>query len=195
LEQAQPAPHDLGKDLQFVRSAVERNRGDHEGPMAVYWLWGAVTLIGFSLSDFAPQASGRYWALMGPLAGVATWLIMRRIMRRYGIADRKESVREWMQWIGMAAVIVLLSLDVGAGKFNGATLGQLIMLVVGYTYFLTYVRRGDVVMLVGGLAMVFGFVLLAYQQRYVWTTIGACVFVALAGGSTIAHLTRKRSHG
>src|SRR5437660_2864352 len=172
MEHAQPIANSVGtdvrEDLQFVRSVVER--GEHqEGPTAVYWIWGVVTFIGFAMNDFAPRWDGLYWAVVGPLAGVATWLVVRRMLHRFGVADRKESVREWLQWVAMAVVIVLLAFDAGRGKIGGAVMGQLVLLVVGYTYFLTYVRRGDRVMLIAGLLMMAGFVALMFVTNYVWT--------------------------
>src|SRR2546430_6068499 len=146
---------DVRQYLQFVRSVVER--GEHqEGPVAVYWIWSVVTLFGFAFNDYLPHWDGVYWLIAGPLAGVATWLIVRRFLRRFGISDHKEMTREWLQWVAMAVAIVLLGLDAHWGKIDGSTLGQLILLIVGYTYFLTFVRRGDRVMLVSGLLMVAG---------------------------------------
>jgi len=197
VDQAQPATPNIGpdvrQDLQFVRAAVER--GAHpEGPSIIYWLWGTVTLIGFALNDFAPPRwDGLYWAIIGPIAGVITWLIMRQILLRYGVADRKETTREWLQWVAMAACILLLVFDTSRGRIAGSTLGQLILLIVGYTYFLTYVRRGDRVMLIAGLTMAGGFVVMTFATTYIWTIMGVCVFLALAGGATIAELTRKRA--
>ena len=131
--------------------------------------------------------------IAGPIAGVATWLIVRRFLRRFGISDHKEMTREWMQWVAMAVAIVLLGLDAHWGKIDGSTLGQLILLIVGYTYFLTFVRRGDRVMLVSGLLMVAGSVAMVFVKSHIWTIMGIAVFVALAGGSTIAELTQKRA--
>src|SRR5881296_3074948 len=128
MEHAQPVGSQTGKDvsadLQFVRAIVERGE-HHEGPTIVYWIWGIVTFFGFALNDVAPRWDGLYWAIVGPLAGVVTWIVMRRILRRYGVADRKESTREWMQWVGMAVVIVLLAFDASRGKIGGAVVGQL----------------------------------------------------------------------
>src|SRR5258708_11146372 len=122
MEHAQPVGgkvgNDVREDLEFVRAVVERGE-HHEGPIVVYWLWGIVTFVGFAMNDFTPRWNGLYWAIAGPLAGVVTWLMMRRILRRFGISDRKESAREWLQWVGMAVVIVLLVFDAGRGKING----------------------------------------------------------------------------
>ena len=196
MEHVQPAASgldsDVRQDLQFVRSVVER--GEHqEGPVAVYWIWGVVTLFGFALNDYLPQWDGVYWLIAGPIAGVATWLILRRFLRRFGISHHKEMTREWLQWVAMAVAIVLLGLDAHWGKIDGSTLGQLILLIVGYTYFLTFVRRGDRVMLVSGLLMVAGSVAMVFVKSHIWTIMGIAVFVALAGGSTIAELTQKRA--
>jgi hypothetical protein len=193
MEAAQSLPPELQQDLHFVRSAVERG-AYHEGPPLIYWLWGLITLVGFSLIDYAPQWSGAYWAIAGPLGGVASWLMLRRILRRYGIADPREAAREWLQWVGMAAAILLLGFDAGRGRIGGNTLGQLILLIVGYTYYMSYVRRGDRVMLAGGLTMAAGYVVLAFASSHVWTIMGLSVFAALAGGSTFAALMRKHGH-
>src|SRR5437879_3237833 len=193
MESAQPVSPELQQDLHFVRSAVER--GEHpEGPPLVYWLWGIITLVGFSLIDYAPRWSGAYWAVMGPIGGIASWLMLRRILRRYGIVDPREAAREWLQWAGMAAVILLLGFDAGRGRIGGNTLGQLILLIVGYTYYMSYVRRGDRVMLAAGLMMAAGYVVLAFASSHVWTIMGLSVFAALAGGSTFAALTRKHGY-
>jgi hypothetical protein len=163
---------DLRQDLQFVRAAIERGE-NHEGPAIIYWLWGVVTFFGFALNDYVPRWDGLYWAIVGPSAGVASWLILRRLLRRYGVSDRRETTREWLQWVGMAAAIVILGFDAHRSKIDGSTLGQLILLIVGYTYFLTYVRRGDRVMLASGLLMIGGSVAMVFVTSHMWTIMGA----------------------
>jgi hypothetical protein len=193
VDSAPTVPPELQQDLHFVRTAVER--GEHqEGPAAVYWLWGVITLVGFSMIDLAPQWTGLYWAVMGPLGGVLTWMMLRRVLRRHGVSNRRGMMQEWLAWGGMAVVILLLGFDAARARISGPVMGQLILLIVGYTYYLSYVRRGDRVMLAGGLVMIGGFVLLGFVSTHVWTILGICVFVALAGGSTFAGLTRNKHH-
>src|SRR5206468_2942984 len=66
-----------------------------------------------------PRWSGPYSAIAGPVGGVVSWFVLRRILRRHGIANPRETAREWLQWLGMAAVILLLGFDTGRGRIGG----------------------------------------------------------------------------
>ena len=60
-------------DLAYVRGAVERTGSVHVP--AVYLMWAAICLVGFSMSDFIANGwvgwsysvIGWYWTVMGPV--------------------------------------------------------------------------------------------------------------------------------
>ncbi|MYE54441.1 MAG: hypothetical protein F4X34_04500 [Chloroflexi bacterium] len=77
-------------DLAYVRGAVERTEGVHVP--SVYLMWAVISLIGFSMPDFIANGwlgwsysgIGWYWAVMGPVGFVASWLLSARAGDRAG---------------------------------------------------------------------------------------------------------------
>jgi hypothetical protein len=56
----------LRRDIGYVRDVVDRSE-KRGGPAAIYLFWAAVVLVGFPLGDFAPQHTGTFWMIAGPL--------------------------------------------------------------------------------------------------------------------------------
>src|SRR2546422_5529862 len=122
----------LSQDLQFVKAAVERSRAPLFTPPSLGLLWGTITLVGFSLGDFYPPYSGLYWFFAGPLGGVASWFLGKRISRSYGELDRRQGMQELLHWTGMFVAILLLILP--SRGIQPAAFGQLVLLIIAYSY-------------------------------------------------------------
>jgi hypothetical protein len=155
-------------------------------PPAIALYWGTATLIGFAMLDFAREYAWIFWLVAGPVGGVYSWWVGKRLEREWGESDSVEGWREFWHWMGMALCGLLLILPVWKGRLSPYSTGQLALLLVAYTYFHAWVRRGDVVVLVAALVMVAGFVALNWMTRYTWTLIGVSVFLAMAVGSVVA---------
>ena len=97
-----------------------------------------------------------------------------------------EGWREFWHWMGMAFFLMLLLLPAFKNRMTSYATAQLALLIVAYTYFHAWVRRGDLVVLVAGAVMVAGYVALNWISTYTWTIVGASVFVAMALGSVVA---------
>jgi hypothetical protein len=175
----------LSQDLQFVKDAMERSRAPAFTPPSMGLLWGTITLVGFSLGDFYPQYSGPDWAIAGPLGGVVSWMLGKRLSRMYGEMDRRQGMQELLHWSGMFVAILLLVFP--ARGIAPAAFGQLVLLIIAFGYYLAFVRRGgDWVILAASACMLGGYIALTFVHRYVWTLTGVCVFLAFTLGSFLA---------
>jgi hypothetical protein len=65
-----PLAH-VERDLRFVRGALETSHRQRS-PGAIYFLWAAGVLVGFSLVDFLPSAIPLYWSVAGPAGFLAS---------------------------------------------------------------------------------------------------------------------------
>lgn len=124
----------LQRDLSFVRAAVER--GDAPAsPAGVYYLWAAISLVGFALIDYAPAQVGLYWMFAGPLGGVASGLIGWRAARARGQSSERLGRRHWLHWTALVAAIFLLAPLVATGRIPNAEMPRLVLLLVAFAYF------------------------------------------------------------
>ena len=48
----------MEQDLRYVRQAVDRRGRVVRGPFAIYYMWAVYVLVGYTLIDVAPRASG-----------------------------------------------------------------------------------------------------------------------------------------
>ena len=187
MEHAAPLSREqLAAQLRAVQSSVERSRRPVMTPPSIALYWGTATLVGFSMLDFAPNWSGPFWMVAAPLGGVYSHFMAKRLERKYGETDSLEGWREVWHWMGMAGCLMLLLLPAIKNRITPFATAQLSLLIVAYTYFHAWVRRGDLVVLVAGGVMVAGYVALNWISTYTWTIVGASVFVAMAVGSLVA---------
>src|SRR5690349_2944681 len=69
----------LEGDLRYVKGAIANREPSAGIPLAIAAYWAAAMAVGFTLLDFAPQYTGLFWIIVGPLglfysAGVGTRL-------------------------------------------------------------------------------------------------------------------------
>src|SRR5437763_12801202 len=97
----------LEQDLHQIAAAVRRRDAD-TGPAGVWWMWAALVLIGFPLGDLRPEWAGLFWAICGPLGGVASWALSRRYARRTGVWDPAEGRIAALHFGGLLAFFRLI---------------------------------------------------------------------------------------
>jgi len=70
-------------DIGYVREVLQTSERD-QGPVAIYYLWAAILLVGFSLLDFVSgYVVGLYWAIAAPAGfALSTFLGWRASQRR-----------------------------------------------------------------------------------------------------------------
>lgn len=169
---------EMRQDLGYIANVLHRS-DPVRGMPAIYWLWAAVTLVGFALPDFAPHYAGLYWVLAGPLGGLASFLIGWRSGVKSGEMDHALGMRYAWHWslTGLACFLVALPL------VNGVSIHYVapnFLLVIGLAYGLAGVHLERPLRWVG-LLMMLGYVALTWPQfPYAWTATGLLTASALA---------------
>src|SRR5437868_12213935 len=94
----------LQDDLHYVREAVAR-REHPRGPFSIYYLWAAYVLVGYTLIDVAPKASGWFFLIGGTLGGIASAYLGRRYSRRTGEFDRDHARRTMLHFTSIVLAV------------------------------------------------------------------------------------------
>jgi hypothetical protein len=175
-------------DLRFVRDVVEAAERDRS-PVAIYFLWAIVGLIGFALVDFYATWASAYWRVAGPVGFLASALLGWRHARRTGQITLGAGRRHLLHWGAMLAAIFLAGLMPLAGLFPPAALGPAILLILALGYFQAGVHL-DRTFLWVGLLMSVGYVFVMFVDRYAWTVVGLVVAIALS----LAGIRGERVH-
>lgn len=180
-------------DLRYVRSVVdEADRAG--GPAAVYWLWAAISLVGFSLIDLRPRAVPVFWAVAGPLGGIASFWLGWRSSRRLGQDRPGEGLQHVLHWTGMMAAIGLVLLLPAAGLLPPDGIPTLILLVVALGYW-TAGAYLDRKMLYVGAVMAAGYLasLAAAGRPGTWILTGVMISASLAISGWLARSAWRRA--
>jgi hypothetical protein len=132
----------LGDDLDYVRSVLQRTE-EHGTIPSIYFLWAAVTLVGFALVDIKPEFAGAFWAIAGPLGGILSAVLGWRWSLRVGQASRRVGALHFIHWFGFMGAILLLVPMIARGELRGESISRVILLLVGLTYLLAgnYLER------------------------------------------------------
>ncbi len=184
----------LQEDLQYVRSAVARGEGGHN-PAAVYFLWAAITFVGFALLDQRPDKVGLYWLFVGPLGGVLSGLLGWRAGRARGQSSQAAGRRHWLHWSALVLAIMLLMPLAATGHIPGNEIPRLVLLLVAFAYFTGGNQLdGRLRWIAAAVAGCYLLTLARPELPYLWTltaTIVAVSFVA-CGLVTAASERRER---
>lgn len=176
----------LQQDLGFVRETV--THAGARAPAGMYFLWGAVTFVGFVLMDLRPIWVGPYWMVAGPLGGVLSGYMGWRDQMRHGQLDRALGMRWVWHWSAfMAAIFLLVPLAV-RGAIAWDAFGPIILVLIALTYFLAGVHLNPPLRWIGMLAAV-GYLIVLTTMAHAWTIAG----VTLAAGCAVAGLQEWRA--
>jgi hypothetical protein len=166
----------VGQDLGYVRGLLERS--EPRSPPAIYVLWAVVVLVGFTLTDLAPTASGLFWLIAAPVGFlVSTWL-GARAAKKEGQVDRAEGDRHFLHWGGLLAALVLIIPLAWSKAVTGPGAGQVTLLVVALAYYLEGVHQERPNLWVG-LAIAAGYLLTFVVTRHAWLLVGVIISAAL----------------
>jgi hypothetical protein len=168
----------VSSDLEFVRAAVKRGAVEAGSP-GTYFLWAAITLVGFALNDWRPQASGAYWMVAGPGGAVISYVLGGRWARRVGQASSEIGTLHAIHWAGFMAMILLLVPLVLTGQLTHAGLPRVILLLVALAYltagnYLDRRLRWLAFVVVGCYGLTFAL------DRWAWTVSGVVLALCLA---------------
>jgi hypothetical protein len=176
-------------DLAYLGGLLRRSeRG--ASPFIIYALWAVLTLVGFSMVDFAPQRVGLFWLIAGPLGGVASAILGHRYGLKIGQVNREEGLRIGWHWFGMMLGILLVVPLGVTGAIAWSVLSRVILLIVALAYFLAGVHMERPLKWVGVLMMA-GYVGLFFIPAYGWTLVGILVSLSLI----VSGLMERRGRG
>ena len=178
-------------DIAYVRAAAERSQPGHVP--AIYLLWAAICLCGFTLVDLVGPGSsviGIYWTIAGPIGGAASWWLGARAGRRGGQADRRTGIRWASHFLGFFVVGLLGMGLVLSDQLNWSAMGSLWILILALTYFLAGLHLDRRLMPIG-VVLAIGYLITLYLPDYGFTSAGALVAAALV---TQAWLGTRNQH-
>jgi hypothetical protein len=167
----------IQSDLSYVRSIVDRQETSCSPP-AIYFLWAAITLVGFGLYDHGPGAVPLYWSIAGPVGGVLSFFLGWQWSRKRGQSSTRIARYHALHWVGMmVAVFLAVPLhSTGLMESEGLARAILIILALGYYTAGIYLVRSFLWI---GLVMTGGYVALFFFDSFTWTAVGALVAVSL----------------
>ncbi len=163
----------LHEDLSYIRSALGRAEAAGN-PAIIYFLWAAITFFGFAIIDYAPEKTGFYWMIAGPLGGILSAVLANKAGRARGQSSSREGQLHGLHWIGlMAAILLLIPLAVNQ-RIAMTELPRLILLLVALAYWTAGVHLDRRLLWIG--LVVAGCYLFTVFQRglpYLWTITAA----------------------
>lgn len=179
--------HRLQENLEFVRGAVTRGRVNVGSP-ALYFLWAAITGVGFSLPEILPEFAAYYWAgaiLIG--SGLSVWL-GRRHTRMVGVVDRDVAHRQGMHWLASGVAISSVLVGVLIGRLRWDVALPPLVSATGLAYLLAGIHLHPPLRWVGVAFLVSGLALWGAPAAHVGIYAG----VAIAGSLCVAGSIARR---
>lgn len=182
----------LHDDLRYVRSAVERSH-QSKSPSVIWYLWAAISLIGFALVDLRPSITGLYWVAAAPLGFILSIWLARRAYREAGLANHTTARRWTEHWAGLLVAFFLLVLGAFTGHLDGRTIGLSAVLLTALAYFTAGVHLESKLKWIG-LLIVLAYPALLFLDRWGWTATGIVLTIALlmTGITSSRETTRAR---
>ena len=182
----------LHDDLSYVRTVLDRaESGDN--PAIIYFLWAAISFIGFSMIDFFPKQTGLYWVIAGPAGGVLSGVLGWRAGRALGQSSRREGRLHGLHWSGLMGAIVLLVPLVATHQLPTETIPRLILLLVAFSYFAAGVHMDRRLLWVGlALGGCYLFTVFEVGLPYLWTITAALLSASLVIAGFFAMARARR---
>ena len=184
------AREQMKDDLAYVKGAVERTGNVHVP--AVYLMWAAIGLVGFSLPDFISNGwvgwsysgIGWYWAVMGPAGFFASWWLSARASDRVGQMSKRTGIRWGLHWAAFGATGVLGIALAVSGHVGWEVYGALWVLLLALSYTLAGVHLERRLLPIG-LMLGVGYLMILFLPQYGWIAAGVLTAVALVTQAVI----------
>lgn len=164
-------------DLGYVKQALARDRRA-PFPASIAVLWAVICGVGFALNDFAPGASGLYWAIASPAGFLLSCWLGYRTGRAGGELDRREGMLWAMHFGALLLAFFVAVIGVALGLFNGSQMGAVALLLCGVVFLIAGVHLARSLAWVGVLNLA-GVPILGLVGRWQWTLIGILLALAL----------------
>ena len=168
-------------DLSYVRSVVHRAEESAGNPAAIYFLWAVLTFFGFAIIDVAPEKTGLYWVLAGPLGGVMSAVLGHRAGRAMGQPSRREGRIQAMHWSGLMVAIALIVPLGMTHVIAFPDFPRIVLLVVALSYYTAGVHV-DRRLIPVSLVLVGCYLLTLFVRTlpHLWTVTAAILAASLA---------------
>ena len=171
-------------DISYIKDAVERVEGVHVP--AVYLMWAAICLMGFSMPDFiynewvgwSYSGIGWYWAVMAPAGFLVSWWLSSRANIRAGQVNRRAGLRWGLHWAAFGATGVLGVALALSGHISWEGFGTLWVLLLALSYTLAGVHLERRLLPIGVMLGV-GYLIILFLPSYGWTSAGVLTALAL----------------
>jgi hypothetical protein len=165
------------QDLQFISEAVKAS--DQNSVPSIYAIWAVITLIGYSMIDWAPNSVGLFWAFAGPLGGLASYYLGHRHAKITGQVARKDGLKHALHWIAMLAAIFMTVFLAHWGYVTPKGQSLVILMITAFSY-ITAGNYLDKNLRFIGIVMGLCFFPIAMYGQYVWTGLAVVFSAALA---------------
>ena len=165
-------------DLDYVANTVRRQE-NRSGVPAIYFLWAAITLVGFALPDLAPRATGPFWFVAGTAGGLLSWWMGTRAERKEGINDKELGRRFAWHWAIAGTGFILAGLPIIIGQVSPPAGTAPFLLVGGLVYSLAGVHLERPLLWSGLLMLAAYVVMVVFAPSYVWTITGLLIALSL----------------
>lgn len=180
----------LKEDLAFVAQAVRRN-DTPVGIPALYFLWAAITVIGFALPDFAPERAGAFWFVVGTGGGLLSWWIGKRDTRRQGLSDNELGWRYGYHWGVCGIAFLLAGLPLLGETVPPQQAASVFLLIAGLANALAGVHLARPYLWSGLLMLAAYGVLALFDPPYTWTIAGVAIGAAMVWAGLYARAKRR----
>lgn len=163
----------LREDLSYVRSVLARTTGA-SSPATLYFLWAVIVFFGFAMLDFAPDETGFYWMIAGPVGGVLSGFLGWRAARALGQVSSRLGRDHGLHWVGLMIAILLVFPLVATGAIRVGESPRIILLIVAFAYWTAGVYLDGRLLWVA-VVVAAGYLLTIFQREipYLWTLTGA----------------------
>jgi hypothetical protein len=164
----------LEADLGYIKDLVsEADR--RPSARGLYLLWAVIILIGFSLVDLAPEYTGWFWMVAGPVGGILSGIIGHRYSLARGQLNRTDGIRHALHWSGMLMAVGFTVLLAVRSGMSGTDLSRMILIVITFGWWCAGVHF-DRAFLTLGAIMGLGFLATMFIAKYVW--LGLAIVLA-----------------
>jgi hypothetical protein len=181
-------------DLSYVRSVLHRAEHTAGNPATIYFLWAAISFLGFAIIDFASHWAGAYWMIAGPVGGVLSGVLGYRASRAAGQSSRREGRIQAMHWSGVMAAVVLLVPLVATHAIAIDDFPRFVLLILALFYYTAGVHT-DRRMIPLSVVVVgcYLFTVFVRDVPYLWTLTGAIIAASLAASGLLAAAHARRA--
>ena len=184
--------HRFRDDLSYVRSVLRRAEATRN-PASLYFLWSVLSFFGYAIIDFRPEATGLYWAIAGPLGGVASAFLGSRAARQSGQISDRDGWKDAAHWSAMMFAALLLVPLVTTGRLETDDIPRVILLILALTYWSAGLWQDRRFLALGVvMAALYLFTIYAAALPYLWTITGAILGASLAVGGIFAAAGARR---